>query len=1008
MDRLLLLGIALATIPHAAAQTVRAWEGTITLPTYAIYGSDINPHFYDIEGSILYPYSMQDDLGDERTDRTYRAVFLENEFLKVICLPQIGGRIHSVLDKTTNHEMFHRNDVIKPGLIAMRGAWISGGIEWNRGPQGHTVTSFSPVDVASRENPDGSASLVVGYTEANFRTYWSVVLTLHPGKAYLHESISLFNPTDGMHSYYFWNNTAFPCKPGTRFIYPMKLGQDHAGTSFFTWPVHNGKDMTWLKNYDEPSSVFAYQCAFDFFGAYDVDDDRGIVQYGDHRILTGKKAWTWGQSGDGIASQRALHDDDSQYIEVQSGPLQTQADYGLLGPRQKVAWEEWWYPVHALGDGFEYATKDVAVQTHWPEGDGGQLEVRLLSTGVFPGAVCSVRKSGTPGTIKAIDLSPNAAAMVHAPVNKGDRVTIEVRSASGEELARYVSPLDIPDRTPPPAITNDTPRTVEQRYLEGVKHEERIQPGPARAAYEHALEADPGHSDALVALARLDCGRGNYAQAAEYAQKAAERDPGKFMAWYYLGLAAMYLPEEQRPMAPIDAAYKAINTLDNPSLGHDLAGRIRMRERRYADAVAEFKEAVAQNPGDSRAHDNLVVALYAAGNLKDAEAYARMRIASDPLAFVPRAVIGLQRRGDLYDFCEYMKRVSGRYDFDMLLLTMYLVDLGLYADARNLMAEAYDEPVPNATGVLYQGEFPDTRLRPAPWYVLGWLSHMAGDDTQARAYVQQGKALRPDYQFPSDPKMAEVYRYAISLDPNDANAHLTLGNLLAYQGDLEGAVAEWKQAASGPDLYSVAFRNLAMYAWKKENDLAKASQLFAKAIEVWPSDQTLYRDAAAVLIARHKTPDAIALLEGMKLDHPRRGDITVLLARAYNDEKRYDDTLDLLGRSKFSNWELNTESWQAFHRAHIERGKVRFEAKQYDAALEDFAASLTYPEFLGVGRSARPEESEGLYWKGKALDALGRKDEARAAWAEGAAGTEKSDTQKDYIKRCKEALGNSP
>ncbi len=108
------------------------------------------------------------------------------------------------------------------------------------------------MDVVTVENPDGSASLVIGNTEMNFRTVWTVRLTLHPGRAYLDEQISISNPTDGFHSYYFWNNTAFPNRAGTRFIYPMTLGTDHEGKNFFTWPIHEGRDLTWLKNYPDP------------------------------------------------------------------------------------------------------------------------------------------------------------------------------------------------------------------------------------------------------------------------------------------------------------------------------------------------------------------------------------------------------------------------------------------------------------------------------------------------------------------------------------------------------------------------------------------------------------------------------------------------------------------------------------------------------------------------------------------------------------------------------------
>ena len=249
----------------------RVWSEEVVIPTYPLRASDPNPHFFELEGSPIYPYTMQDSLSTELVNRTYRALFLENRYLRVMCLPEIGGRIQSVYDKVRGEEMFYRNRVIKPGLIALRGAWVSGGIEWNRGPQGHTVTSFSPVDVLPVENVDGSASLLIGNTEMNFRTGWEVRLTLHPDSAALDERIRLFNPTDGFHPYYFWNNTAFPNRPGTRFIYPMSLGSDHDGVNFFSWPEHEGRDLTWLRNYPAPTSVFAHNAVFDFFGGYDVD-----------------------------------------------------------------------------------------------------------------------------------------------------------------------------------------------------------------------------------------------------------------------------------------------------------------------------------------------------------------------------------------------------------------------------------------------------------------------------------------------------------------------------------------------------------------------------------------------------------------------------------------------------------------------------------------------------------------------------------------------------------------
>ena len=233
---LFLVGWTAILVPAVVRAEVRSWEGELTIPTYG-WEEDLNPKFWALEGgaklsttvqgAINYPYVMQDHLSRTKADRTYHALYLENEYLRVTCLPELGGRLHSVFDKTTNQEMFHTSHVIKPGMIAMRGAWISGGVEWNSGPHGHTVTIVSPVDAVTGRNADGSAYLEIANQEKIFRTRWTVRVTLHPGRAYLDEQIRIENPTDGMHPYYFWNCTAFPNRPGTRFIYPMSLGTDH-------------------------------------------------------------------------------------------------------------------------------------------------------------------------------------------------------------------------------------------------------------------------------------------------------------------------------------------------------------------------------------------------------------------------------------------------------------------------------------------------------------------------------------------------------------------------------------------------------------------------------------------------------------------------------------------------------------------------------------------------------------------------------------------------------------
>ncbi len=1000
--RILLLAALMVlsgAITNTAQASVKAWEGTISIPTYTWGPDDINPAYYALEGSIIYPYTMQDNLSTEKVDVEYKAFHLENEYLRVTCLPELGGRIHSVFDKSSGEEMFHRNDVIKPGLIAMRGAWISGGIEWNTGPHGHTVTVVSPVNVRIIKNRDGSASLLISNTEQIFRTRWTVRLTLHPGKAYLDERISLYNPQDGIHPYYFWNCTAFPCLPGTRFIYPMTLGTNHSGDYYYSWPIHEGKDLSWLKNYDRPSSVFAYDCEFDFFGAYDVDLDRGIVQYADHNILIGKKAWTWGQSDDGLVSQANLHEGDEQYIEVQSGPLLTQADYGLLYPRERVAWREWWYPVHGLGDGFEYATRDLAIQTHRSREEGvPRLDVSMISTARYDRAECTLTVGDDVWLRKTVNLSPEESVKLTLKPAPTVPIRIEVRTQSGKILVSYSSPLDIPEKTPPEPSWLDTKNeeamTAEECYLKGLLFDKQTNREAAREWYQKALNEDANYSPALRNLAVLDLEVGLYQKAEERLKRAVERDMDDGMAWFYLG--AVQFKQDKLEQA-LESAYQAVKIMPNSGLGYELAGRVYMRERNYREAVEAFERASVLNPPDKRARNHLLLARFAyaqyhdfgmlGGTFEAAETLAKQY----PTDLLPHSVLALMNANALERFARGSREFLGEDAFETEELIYRWLELGLWSEAEAILTACMEH-------------MPDVAEKPMPHYLFAYIAGHLDHREKADEALKLAASLPTDYVFPSRPESIDVLANALEQNPDDAHARLYLGNLYGGLGRLDEAVEEWRKAVELKPSLSVAQRNLGLYAWKEENDLRNAADYYRKAIAARPEDQTLYYDLAQILISDGQRPQAIALLESMPQPEERRTDIIEVLAQAYVDEERFSDAIALLDNAFFSNWENRTVSRNVFVRAHIERGKLYMEQEKYELALDDFTKALTYPKHLGVGRPAEPQEAEAYYWKGKALAALDREDEAKEAWQIGADGPKRSQRQREYIERCEEAL----
>ena len=160
--------IALAlSCASAAAQSgekgARVAEEPLTIPTYELGPANPYPPLLDWsrrKWRPVYPYPMLDTLTDKKADKTYKAVRLENEYVRVTVLPELGGHLYEIFDKTQNRDVLYTNPVIKYAMVAIRGAWVSGGIEWNF-PDGHTLTTVSPVDYVMRMEADGSAAVII-------------------------------------------------------------------------------------------------------------------------------------------------------------------------------------------------------------------------------------------------------------------------------------------------------------------------------------------------------------------------------------------------------------------------------------------------------------------------------------------------------------------------------------------------------------------------------------------------------------------------------------------------------------------------------------------------------------------------------------------------------------------------------------------------------------------------------------------------------------------------------
>ncbi len=332
----ILFGITI-NLPGLAAAPVTIWEEQVVIPTYAIGPPEPNPQFYSGGNSQgaqhrIYPYPAYDNLTTEKVDKSYKMIYLENEYVKIGVLPESGGKIFEAIDKTNGYNFFYRQHVIKPALISLLGAWISGGVEWDL-PHHHRATSFLPVQYTIEENPDGSKTVWVGELELRDRMRWAVGLTLHPGKSYLEASFRMINRTPLPTSMLCFSNVAVSVNENYQVIFPPSTQwvTGHGKKDFTPWPIDgNGTDVSRYKNH-APGSMFAWNFQDDFLAGYDHGKQAGTMSVADHNVVPGKKFWTWGDTPGGHRQDTLLTDSDGPYIELMVGAYSdNQPDYSWM------------------------------------------------------------------------------------------------------------------------------------------------------------------------------------------------------------------------------------------------------------------------------------------------------------------------------------------------------------------------------------------------------------------------------------------------------------------------------------------------------------------------------------------------------------------------------------------------------------------------------------------------------------------------------------------------------
>src|SRR5258705_4555048 len=585
-----------------ASATPRVWEAPLSIPTYELGPPNPYPALLDWQRRKwrpVYHYPFLDTLSNTKTNKIWKAVYLENEYLRVSVLPELGGHIYEIFDKTTKRDVLYSNPVMKYAMVALRGAWVSGGIEWNF-PDGHTLTTVSPIDYVMRTEADGSAAVAVGDTERVQRMQWQVIIRLRPGRRDLETEVTLNNRREVPGRYWFWSTAGAPAADDMRFVYPMREAYPHAFWPVFTFPKYKGVDLSKFTEVPNFLSLFARDSKRDYFGVYYDKSDWGIVHVADHHEIPGKKTWTWGTDDNGDIWVDKLTDGGHQYVEFQGGRFETQMEHQFIAPHRVEHFVEHWFPVNNLGGGWDEATNDAALRINV---QGTRAVVTANVNSRLSDAEFRVESDGAVLRSERVTLDPTKtfSATIDLPTATAGRpIIVTLKSKDGRDLIKYRTDMPVDGNAdfkpakrpvPEPKISS----SAEQAYVEGLAFDKKSKEREARAAYTEALKRDPGFASAHIALGLSYYRSGEYEIAEDHLVQALRRNKDAGDAYYYLALVERALG---RTAEAIENLMWTVRAGYRESASRSVLGEIALAAGNTVEELDDFSQAVMLDPRD--------------------------------------------------------------------------------------------------------------------------------------------------------------------------------------------------------------------------------------------------------------------------------------------------------------------------------------------------------------------------------------------------------------------------
>ena len=970
---------------------VKAWYEKVIIPTYGIGKPEKNPMFlekrvYQGSSGVVYPHPVIEKIIDEKVDKEWNAIFLENQYLKIMILPELGGRIQMAYDKTRQRHFVYYNRVIKPALVGLTGPWISGGIEFNW-PQHHRPSTFEPIEHCIEENSDGSVTVWCSEVERMFRTRGMAGFTLHPDKAYLEIKVKLYNRTNHPQTFLWWANPAVKVNDDYQSVFPPDVNAvfDHGKRDVSEFPIARGTyykvdyspgtDISRYKNIPVPTSYMAVNSKYDFVGGYENDTRGGLLHVANHHISPGKKQWTWGHSDFGQAWDRNLTDEDGPYIELMCGVFtDNQPDFSWIMPGEEKTFRQYFMPYRNLGL-VKNATKEAMVNLEMVDGN---MVVKAFTTAAYPGGKV-ILKAGSKILFEEIfDFHPATSYEKVLTIPEGIDSTlpeIAILTSAGKVLVSWQPEPDQPKAIPEAAKAARLPGEIEsneQLYLTGLHLEQyRHATCDPRDYYLEALRRDPKDSRCNNAMGLWLLRRGKFEEAADWFRKAittlTARNPNPIDGepFYNLGIA---LRLQQKYTLAYEAFYKSVWNDACMSGGYFQLAQLECIRQNWDEALDLIDRSLIKNWHHHKARHLKVIILRKLGRISERELLIEESLALDQFNF------GILFEKYLLKPDRFQKPVRfEKVDYPNLhTIIEFALDYafaGLFDEASELIT----------TGINQQE---NELVNPMALYYKAWFESQNGNHSASAKILIKAAGSSPDYCFPNQTEAVMVLEWVMQQNPADAKAPYYLGNFWYNARQYIDAVANWEHSAKLDDQFPTVHRNLALAYFNKQNSPEKALDALEKAFSLDPADARILMELDQLYKRFNYGPKArLRNLEKYPGLVSYRDDLYLEQVTLHNLMGNFEKAYELILTRKFHPWEGGEGKVTGqYVYCLTEMAKQAIGTKEFENAIDLLNRAQHYPENLGEGKLYGAQENTLLYWLGCAFEGLGLADKATENW----------------------------